>query len=102
MAEDGRAHGRRLSEREKARLRRQHRDWLGFIALCAAGGIAAGLLAAWAVLRFDVNGLGSIVARSGEWRGYTGLLAASFASTGGMIAMGVGIMLRATWPGGTD
>ena len=89
---------RKLSEAEKERLKLQHWDWIGFIALCALGGIAVGALAAWAVLRFDINGIGSMIARSGYWMGYTALLVGSFASTFGMISMGIGIMVRSTWP----
>ena len=89
---------RRLSEAERKRLRHQHRDWLGFIALCALGGITMGALAAWAVLRFDINGIGAMIGRSGQWMGYTALLVGGFTSTFGMIAMGIGIMVRSTWP----
>ena len=88
----------KLSEAEKERLKHQHWDWLSFIALCALGGIATGALVAWAVLRFDINGIGSMIARSGHWMGYTALLVGGFASTFGMITMGIGIMVRSTWP----
>ncbi|WP_075997617.1 hypothetical protein [Salaquimonas pukyongi] len=89
---------RRMSEAEKERLARQHWDWLGFIALCALGGIALGAVSAWAVLRFDINGIGSMIGRSGNWAEYTALLVGGLASTLGMIAMGIGIMVRSTWP----
>lgn len=89
---------RELTERERERLKRQHWDWLKFIALCAFIGGTLGVVTVLGVVRFDVNGIGSMIANSPNRLGYTALLTASFASTFAAIAMGIGIMVRSTLP----
>ena len=90
----------KMSEAERKRLQDEHWSWLRFIVLCAFIGGALGVICVWLFLASDIGGLGSMVARSSRRIGVTALLAAGFASTFGMIAMGIGIMVRSdmkTW-----
>ncbi len=83
-----------ISEKERQRLHKQHWDWLKFIALCALAGITFGALISLWIINSDLNGFGSLLARSANRVGFTILLVAGFASTFGMVAMGVGITIR--------
>lgn len=87
---------RPLSEREKANIREEHKSWLIYIALLALGGITLGVVIAAGVIQLDVNGIGSMLARSPNRVGFTLLFAGGLASTFGMVVMGVGIMIRAS------
>ncbi len=93
---------KKLSDEDRAKIKKQHWDWLQFIALCALGGITIGVIVSVIIIRMDINGLGSLLARSPNRTGFTLLLTAGFASTFGMVAMGVGIMIRSTWPQNED
>jgi len=83
-----------ISEKERQRLHKQHWDWLKFIALCALAGITFGALISLWIINSDLNGFGSLLARSANRIGFTILLVAGFASTFGMVAMGIGITIR--------
>jgi len=85
---------KKMSQRERERLQRQHVSWLKFIAQCASGGAALGVILVWLFLESNLNGLGEMLAHSPNRLGFTALLAASFGFTFGAIAMAVGIMLR--------
>lgn len=83
-----------ITDKERARLHKQHWDWLKFIALCALAGVTIGALVSLWIVQSDLNGLGGLLARSPNRIGFTVLLVAGFASTFGMVAMGIGITVR--------
>jgi len=85
-----------MSEAEREYLRQQHWSWIRFIILCAFGGIVVGFFIAGLILRFNFNGLGEMILHSPDRFIYTLLLAGGLGSTCGMIAMGVGIMIRSS------
>jgi hypothetical protein len=85
---------RRMSQRERERLQRQHVSWIQFIVKCALGGAAFGVISVWLYLESNFNGLGAMLEHSPNRLGFTALLTFSFAFTFGAIAMAVGIMLR--------
>lgn len=89
---------RKLSDREKERIHQEHWSWIWFIALAALAGMTLGVITVVVLLQFDINGLGTMVARSSDRLIVTALLAGGFASTFGMIAMGIAIMIRSSWP----
>lgn len=85
---------RKMTDAERERLQRQHWSWIRYIVLCAFVGAATGVITVWLTLTMNVGGLGEMLARSSSRLGVTALLTAGFASTFGMIAMGIGIMIR--------
>ena len=85
---------RTITDKDRAAVKKQHSDWLKFIALCGLAGITIGALTALLVVRYDINGFGTLLAHSSHRIGFTILLTAGFASTFGMVAMGTGIMIR--------
>ncbi len=96
MSDDNdRQTGRPVNESERREAARLHRDWLSYILLCAAFGIALGVGLAALLIRLDVSGIGTMLAHSPHEMGYKLLLAGGLASTFGMVSMGTGIMLRA-------
>jgi hypothetical protein len=96
MSDDnGRQAGRPLNESERREAARLHRDWLSYIALCGAFGVALGVGLAALLIRLDVSGIGTMLAHSPNETGYRLLLAGGLASTFGMVSMGTGIMIRA-------
>ncbi len=86
---------RKLTEREKAALRSQHDDWLRYIVVSAFDGMAIGTAIALALIWFDINGIGSLLANSQHKTGYTLLLVGGLAHTFGMVVAGTAIWLRA-------
>jgi len=84
----------KMTDAERRRLQQQHWSWLRYIMICAFVGAALGVITVWLIIHFEIGGLGSMLARSSSRLGVTALLTAGFASTFGMIAMGVGIMIR--------
>ena len=90
---------RKISQRERERLERQHASWIWFIIKCAFFGAALGVIASWLFIEANLNGFGELIARSPNRVGFTALLTLSFASTFGTIAMGVGIMFRSSMMG---
>ena len=88
----------KLSEQEKQRLHAQHWRWIKMIIMAAFIGAAIGVLTIWLILHFDMNGLGTLIARSSRRLAVTALLTAGFASTFGMVAMGVAIMVKSATP----
>ena len=89
---------KKMTQRERERLQRQHASWIWYILKCAVVGAALGVIATWLFLQSNFNGLGEMVARSPNRIGFTALLALSFASTFGALAMGIGIMIRSDHP----
>lgn len=92
----------KLTDEDRAAIKKQHWDWLQFIALCALGGITIGVIISVLIIHNDINGLGSLLARSPNRLGFTLLMTAGFASTFGMVAMGTGIMIRSSLPENED
>jgi hypothetical protein len=88
---------RPLRESERREIMRVHRDWLSYIALCGAFGIALGVALAALVVRLDISGIGTMLGHSPHALGYKLLLAGGLASTCGMVSMGVGILIRAEY-----
>ncbi len=83
-----------VTDKDRDAIKKQHWDWLQFIALCALAGITAGVVTAVIIIQYDINHLGTLLARSHNRAGYTFLLTAGFASTFGMVATGAGVMIR--------
>ncbi len=92
----------KMTEAERRRLQEQHWSWLRYIVMCAFFGAALGVITVWLIIYFEIGGLGGMLARSSSRLAVTALLAAGFASTFGMIAMGVGIMIRSGKEDGKD
>ena len=89
---------KKMTQPERERLQRQHASWIWYILKCAVIGAALGVIATWLFLETNFNGFGEMVARSPNRIGFTALLALSFASTCGALAMGIGIMIRSDHP----
>jgi hypothetical protein len=89
---------RKMTEARRAELKGQHRDWIRHILVSALVGMALGVIAAAILLKLDFNGLGTMLASSHHRFGYTALLVIGFAYTASMVAMGVGITLKAVKP----
>jgi hypothetical protein len=85
-----------MTDQERERLKNQHWDWLKFIALCALAGITIGAIISMFIVKSDMSGFGGLLTRSPNRIGYTFLLVAGFASTFGIAATGVGIVVRST------
>lgn len=82
------------AQREK--MRAEHWSWLRFIFLAACDGMALGALVAVLAIRFNMNGIGDLLASSDHQAGYTLMLVAGFAHTFGMVVSGCAIWWRAT------
>lgn len=85
-----------MNEREKERLRLQHRDWINTIIFHSVAGFLFGVLAVVAILWLDINGIGTMVANSDKKLTFIALLVAGFGSTFGMAVSGTAIWLKAT------
>lgn len=93
---------KKMTDEKRRELEGQHWSWIKYIVICAFVGGAIGVITVWLILFFDIGELGGMVARSSHRLAVTALLAAGFASTFGMIAMGVGIMIRSGMTGEKD
>jgi pheromone shutdown protein TraB len=93
---------KKMTDERRRELEAQHWSWIKYIVICAFTGGAIGVITVWLILTFDIGELGGMVARSSHRLAVTALLAAGFASTFGMIAMGVGIMIRSNMSGEKD
>ena len=93
---------KKMTDAERQLLQQQHWSWLRYIVMCAFVGAALGVITVWLIIHFEIGGLGGMLARSGKRLAVTALLTAGFASTFGMIAMGVGIMIRSGKEDGKD
>lgn len=87
---------RKLSDAERTEIRNEHASWLKHIAIGAIDGVLVGIAVGLAIIWLDINGIGTMLARSGNQLGYTALLLAGLAQTFGMVAAGAAIWLRAT------
>jgi len=87
-----------MTQQERERLQRQHASWIWYILKCAGVGAALGVIATWLFMESNFNGFGEMIARSPNRIAFTALLALSFASTFGAMAMGIGIMIRSDHP----
>ncbi|MGB7334657.1 MAG: hypothetical protein WBD01_02595 [Salaquimonas sp.] len=93
---------KKMSAEKRRELEAQHWSWIKFIIVCAFIGGAIGVITVWMILHFNIGDLGGMLARSSHRLAVTALLSAGFASTFGMIAMGVGIMIRSGMSGEKD
>lgn len=87
---------RKITEKERARIRAQHSEWLRHIAIAAIDGILIGFAVGVAIIYFDINGIGTMLGRSDHQIGYTFMLLAGLAHTFGMVSAGMSIWLKAT------
>ncbi|MEL7429956.1 MAG: hypothetical protein AAFN43_08140 [Pseudomonadota bacterium] len=87
---------RKISEQERVKIREQHKGWLRHMAVGAIDGILVGIVVGLALIGFDINGIGSMLANSKHQLGYTLLLLASLAQTFGMVSAGAAVWLKAT------
>jgi len=85
-----------MTEREKERLRLQHKDWIHTIIFHSVAGFLFGTLAVVAILWLDINGIGTMVANSDRQITFVVLLVAGFGSTFGMAVSGTAIWFKAT------
>lgn len=87
---------RKLTETERQKIRHEHSSWLRHIAVGAIDGVLVGMFVGLAIIGFDINGIGSMLANSKHQIGYTLLLLAGLAQTFGMVSAGMAVWLKAT------
>lgn len=86
---------RPMSEREKSRIAAQHRSWISMIIMQSGVGAIIGTMLALAVMHYDINRIGSMIASSKDGIGYSLLFIFGFATLFGMVVSGTAIWLRA-------
>lgn len=86
---------RPLSQRERDRIATQHRSWISMIIIQSAVGIVIGTLLALAVMHYDINRIGTMIAGSKDGLAYAALFIFGFATLFGMVVSGTAIWLRA-------
>lgn len=85
-----------ISPEARDEFRREHQTWLRHIAIGAVDGMLVGMAAGCALIVLDINGIGSMLARSQNQTGYTLLLLMGFAQTFGMVSAGLSVWMKAT------
>lgn len=86
---------RPMSQRERDQIAAQHRSWISMIILQSAVGIVIGTLLALAVMHYDINRIGTMIAASKDGPAYAALFIFGFATLFGMVVSGTAIWLRA-------
>ena len=69
-----------------------HREAILFLLKHCAGGCAGGLVFGWLILKFDIAGLGTMIAASPDKYLVLGMLFFGLFITFGSIAMAIGVM----------
>lgn len=85
-----------MTEKEKERLRLQHKDWIGTIIFHSIAGFILGALIVVAIIWLDIKGIGTMLANSDSKIALVTLLVAGFGSTFGMAVSGTAIWFKAT------
>ncbi len=96
MSEDKKPFVRKVSEAERAEIRREHDAWLRTIMIGAIDGALIGIAVGVAIIGLDINGIGAMLSRSSNQIGYTFMLLAGLAHTFGMVVAGMSIWLKST------
>lgn len=85
-----------MSDKEKERLRLQHREWISYIILHSLIGFAIGTAMIIAIFWLDINRLGTIFTNSDNKVTFLVLMISGFGSTFGMAVSGTAMWLKAT------
>ncbi len=86
---------RKLSDRERQEIADEHWSWIRMIITHAGIGMVLGALTGFLIIYYDVNRLGTMIAKSEYGTGYALLLMFSFGAFFGSIASGISIWMRA-------
>lgn len=87
---------RKISDAERAEIRKEHDSWLRTIMIGAIDGVLIGIAVGIGIIVMDINGIGTMLNNSSNQIGYTLLLLAGLAQTFGMVVAGMSVWLKST------